>query len=79
MPIYEFHCNQCQKDSEVLVRSSNWKGTPCPHCGSTRLDKKLSVFASASGGEPGCEYAPACDVGKSSGCGGCCGGGPHSH
>ena len=25
MPIYEFHCNKCQKDSEVLVRSSNWK------------------------------------------------------
>ena len=22
MPIYEFHCDQCGKDSEILVRSS---------------------------------------------------------
>jgi putative FmdB family regulatory protein len=53
MPLYEFHCGSCKKDSEILVRSSNWKGTECPHCGSTKLSKKFSVFASASGGNGG--------------------------
>ena len=52
MPIYEFHCDKCEQDSELLVRSSKWKGTKCPHCGSARLSKKLSVFASSGGGNP---------------------------
>ena len=47
MPIYEFHCDKCGQDSEVLVRSSDWKGTPCPACGSTRLAKKFSTFAAS--------------------------------
>jgi len=76
MPIYEFHCSGCGKDSEVLVRSTHWEGTTCPHCGSKRLAKKLSVFASASGG--GGDEAPGC-TGQPSSCGMCCGGGPHSH
>jgi len=68
MPIYEFHCENCRKESEVLVRSQEWKGTPCPHCGSTRLKKKLSVFASTnSGGET--EF-PAC-TGNPGACGRC--------
>ena len=81
MPIYEFHCAKCRKDSEVLVRSTHWKGTPCPHCGSTKLAKKLSVFASAvaeSGGGGGacCPDASACQMRST---GACCGGGPHRH
>jgi len=80
MPIYEFHCGKCEKDSEILVRSSNWKGTRCPNCGSTKLSKKLSVFASAGGGTGGSE-APACDGkgGGGGGCGCCCAGGKHRH
>jgi putative FmdB family regulatory protein len=76
MPIYEFHCGKCEKDSELLVRSSDWTGTRCPHCGSTKLSKKFSVFASATAGSDSGE-APAC----SSGGGGCCGGhcGGHGH
>ena len=50
MPIYEFHCEKCERDSEILVRSSDWKGTACPHCGSKKLSKKFSVFASAGSG-----------------------------
>jgi putative FmdB family regulatory protein len=51
MPIYEFHCEQCGRDSEILVRSAKWDGTKCPHCGSSKLDKKFSTFASAAAGE----------------------------
>lgn len=75
MPIYEFHCEKCQKDSELLVRSSNWEGAKCPHCGSTKLAKKFSTFASSvsgGGSEPSC-------TGKPSSCGMCGTGKPHSH
>lgn len=82
MPIYEFHCDKCDSESEILVRSSDWKGTKCPHCGSVRLTKKLSVFAStaSSGGSEACcaGDGPACGV-DSSACGCCCGGGKHHH
>ena len=76
MPIYEFHCGDCNRDSEVLVRSSDWKGTACPLCGSRKLQKKLSVFASSNGGatEPG----PSCS-GNPRSCGRCGTGVPHSH
>jgi putative FmdB family regulatory protein len=67
MPIYEFHCEQCAQDSEILVRSADWKGTKCPHCGSSKISKKFSTFASAGAGEK-----PA---GKKNGGGGHGGGG----
>ncbi|HKW30104.1 MAG TPA: zinc ribbon domain-containing protein [Verrucomicrobiae bacterium] len=74
MPIYEFHCEKCERDSEILVRSSDWKGTACPHCGSTKLTKKLSVFASAGGdGHP----TPSSGGGNGGGHG--CGGGCSCH
>ncbi len=73
MPIYEFHCNSCTNDSELLVRSSAWQGTQCPHCGSTQLAKKFSVFAEAGTGTgTGGGDAGACATGG--GGGGCCGG-----
>ncbi|MGC8888114.1 MAG: FmdB family zinc ribbon protein [Verrucomicrobiia bacterium] len=46
MPIYEFYCEKCKKESEILVRSSATKGITCPHCGSKRLKKKFSTFNS---------------------------------
>ncbi len=78
MPIYEFHCQKCEKDSEILVRSSKWKGAKCPHCGSTNLSKKLSVFASSVSSGPA-EMSP-CAGNGSGACGCCCGGGgKHRH
>jgi putative FmdB family regulatory protein len=67
MPIYEFHCEKCEKDSEILVRTSDWKNTECPHCGSKKLSKKFSTFASAG--------AASNPSGKSNGGGHSCGGG----
>jgi len=75
MPIYEFHCEKCECDSEVLVRSTDWKGTKCPKCGSARLSKKLSTFASGGGGA---DEGPACTSEPSS-CGRCGLGVRHSH
>ena len=75
MPIYEFHCGKCERDSEILIRSADWKGTKCPHCGSPKLAKKFSTFAAA--GSSGGDAAPACGLGG--GGGGCCGGSCHGH
>ena len=77
MPIYEFHCNDCQQDSELLVRSTHWQGTACPQCGSVKLEKKLSVFASSVVGGSGGEGA-VCTT-KPSSCGLCGTGKAHSH
>jgi len=74
MPIYEFHCEKCGNDSEILVRSAEWTGTKCPHCGSTRLDKKLSTFASAGAGN---DTSASKKTGGGRSGGGCCGG--HCH
>ncbi len=75
MPIYEFHCAACKKDSEILVRSSTETDVKCPLCGATKLTKKFSTFAAAgTGGKAGAATRPS-----GGGCGGCCGGGPHHH
>ncbi len=73
MPIYEFHCGKCGRDSEILVRSTDWKNTGCPHCGSKKLSKKFSTFASAgaAGGK-----APS---GNGGGGHHCCGGSCRGH
>ena len=43
MPIHEYACRGCGHEFETLVRASE---TPsCASCGSTELDRKLSVFA----------------------------------
>ena len=50
MPIYEYQCQSCKKQLELLVRSHE---TPeCPECGSVELSKQFSVPAApkASGG-----------------------------
>jgi putative FmdB family regulatory protein len=73
MPIYEFHCQECGKESEILVRSSRAKGAACPACGSKKLKKKLSLFASTGGAtETSC-------TGNARSCGLCGTGKAHSH
>lgn len=78
MPIYEFHCEKCEQDSEILIRSRHWEGTKCPRCGSTKLAKKFSTFASAGAGGGGGGQAPSCS-GVPSSCGMCGTGKPHRH
>ena len=48
MPIYEFHCEKCEKESEILVRSADWKGVGMP---SLRLEEAVQeVFHICIGG-----------------------------
>ncbi len=43
MPIFEYRCGKCGHEFETLISSSS--KPECPKCGSSKLDKKLSVFA----------------------------------
>lgn len=46
MPIFEYACQDCGRRFEALVRSDT--RPECPGCRSRKLDKQLSVFATAS-------------------------------
>ena len=52
MPLFEFICSECSRPFEELVRSkSNLTEVSCPSCGSQKISKKISTFASrATGG-----------------------------
>jgi putative FmdB family regulatory protein len=40
MPLYAYHCENCQAEFELLVRASD---TPaCPECGSEKLQQQVS-------------------------------------
>jgi putative FmdB family regulatory protein len=50
MPIHEYACHDCGREFEALIRSDTI--AECPGCHSTDLEKKLSVFATASSSTP---------------------------
>ncbi len=40
MPLYSYHCKECDKDIELLARFGS---TPaCPTCGSQKLERLMS-------------------------------------
>ncbi len=43
MPLYDYRCQACQHTFELLVRASTVPA--CPQCGSTQLEKLLSLPA----------------------------------
>lgn len=45
MPIYEFHCKECNKDFKVLRRANDIEDVRCTICGSLRTMRLLSVTA----------------------------------
>lgn len=46
MPLFDFHCKQCDSHFEVLMRGSD---TPvCPECGSANVEKMVSLPAAPS-------------------------------
>ncbi len=60
MPIYEYQCASCGKEFEILVRTSA-PAPQCPGCHGTELRKKLSAFATISGGASAqTDLPPAC-------------------
>ncbi len=50
MPLYEFHCAKCDVEFEELVMSNRPEAlaeVTCPVCGSHKVNKKVSTFASS--------------------------------
>lgn len=47
MPLYEYHCQDCQHSVEVLIRFSEQQPT-CPDCGGARLERLISLPAAPS-------------------------------
>jgi len=68
MPIYEYHCEDCDRSFEAFVRPSD-TNTCCPDCQGQNLVREMSVFAAARTSDtagPG-----GSTMGRG---GGCCGG-----
>jgi putative FmdB family regulatory protein len=69
MPLYDFTCQECGRQSELLVSASSQPD--CPECGSSRMTKMLPIVAaqtrgdSASQGSQGSRPQGSCG----SGCG----------
>ena len=45
MPIYEYQCQACSKEIEVLQKISDAPLEVCPDCGEASLRKKISAAA----------------------------------
>lgn len=51
MPIYEYHCDNCNSDFEQFIRSMFSQETvTCPECGSQHVKKAISLFGGVGGG-----------------------------
>jgi putative FmdB family regulatory protein len=52
MPIYEYSCQACGKQTEILQKLSDPPATDCPACGKPALSKAISAagFRLAGGG-----------------------------
>lgn len=64
MPLFEYVCQDCQHDCELLIRGG--EVPECPECGSRRLEKQLSVPAAHTKGGGA---LPVCEVPRGGGCG----------
>jgi putative FmdB family regulatory protein len=49
MPLFKYHCENCQEEFEDLVSFSESNNVECPHCGSKNTQKKVSAFATLGG------------------------------
>lgn len=77
MPIYEYHCGDCDRSFEALVAAGHSE-TECQFCNGDNLTREMSVFASARGSDLNGPIAGN-GGGQSAGGGGCCGGGCGCH
>jgi len=52
MPIYEYRCKECDTVFPRLQKiGAGLQGVACPKCGGSDVDRILSIFASADGGD----------------------------
>jgi putative FmdB family regulatory protein len=68
MPLYEYACEDCGRESELLVTASSQP--VCPKCGSQKLSKLLSIVAAPNRGTStaGGPQPPSGSCGAGCGC-----------
>ncbi|MBO0683505.1 MAG: zinc ribbon domain-containing protein [Candidatus Dormibacteraeota bacterium] len=75
MPIYEYHCADCDHSFEVLTSfAERDRAKVCPSCESRRTSVQVSSFAAVGAGEftstlPMAPSGGGCACGGSCGCG----------
>ncbi len=71
MPLYEFQCTKCENRFEELVTSAEEEAEiTCTACGSTKIFKVMSTFATARSHCRDVGGPPSCSAGGRSGGGG---------
>lgn len=74
MPLYEFHCSDCNTQFEELVFSHD-ELPACPKCGSTKTEKLISRPCRNRKGGSGTEIPTMTgQTSSGGGCAGCSGG-----
>jgi putative FmdB family regulatory protein len=69
MPIYEYHCVDCETTFQKLVPMSKANApAPCEHCGSNHTSRAISLFSAISKSSNGESHAVR---GSGGGCGSC--------
>ncbi|MCP3968283.1 MAG: zinc ribbon domain-containing protein [Lentisphaerae bacterium] len=59
MPIFEYKCDFCNSEFELLQRKAEDKAE-CSECGSESVTRKLAAFAAHAGGKPDCANRNIC-------------------
>ncbi len=75
MPIFRYHCPECDADFELLLARFD-SPAECPRCGCTELEKQPSLIGSISSKNNGCAMQNQCP-GAGHCCSGSCGCGKH--
>jgi putative FmdB family regulatory protein len=70
MPIYEYHCDDCDSSFEALVRPGRSEDEACPRCHGSRLNREMSVFSSNRGNGGVSSAANEFTPSRAGGCGG---------
>jgi putative FmdB family regulatory protein len=61
MPVYEYRCGECGEQFELFLRSAMQKAAPtCPKCGSSEVEKAVSLFGVGGASGSGRASAAAC-------------------
>lgn len=76
MPLFEYECKTCKNTFELLVKNAD-ESVSCPECGSKKVERMLSHFATMDSSKKrinmGCVEDPSykCSMKDSGGCCGC--------
>ena len=69
MPIFEYHCRDCDKDFEILILGD--QEVSCPVCKGDRVSRLLSVFSHKSSGELSSSKSSSCTSCSATSCSTC--------